>query len=100
MKLNQKQLAWWRRTRRNGKLRFVLVRGVLGWGLLLAVFWSVVTHLLSHGANGFMSQDFYQRLLIALALFPVGGLSLFLWLWFQLERAYSEQQDEDALNAS
>ncbi|MHC4375837.1 MAG: hypothetical protein ACYS26_04465 [Planctomycetota bacterium] len=54
------------RTIAKGRTRFILVRGVLGWGVTTAVLWSVLMAI-SEGWSP------WSTLPTALALFPIGG---------------------------
>ena len=60
-------LARWARIRRKGPLRFILLRGVLGWGLVAALVYSLVMWAVA-GAN--------LRVLLPLSMviFPIGGV--------------------------
>lgn len=71
----------WAQVRRQGMVRFVLVRGVLGWGLTTALIYSLLMWGIA-GAN--------PRVLLPLSLllFPLGGLLWGAAMWWLLERKY------------
>jgi hypothetical protein len=67
----------WERIRERGKLRFVLTRGVLGWGGLMFVFMSGIGIFLHHGR-------FYLSLpgvAFGLLIWGTGGYLFGLWMW-------------------
>ncbi len=88
MKETSDPFARWTQVRRKGPLRFVLLRGVLGWGLTAALLYSLIMCAVT-GAN--------LRLLLptALVLFPVGGLLWGAVMWWILERRYQQHAPID-----
>src|SRR5882724_1322554 len=91
MRLNDKQLAAWRTTRRRGKRRFIVVEWMVYWGLPTGMMWSVAMTILERGFSNILSESFVIQSLIASILFPVGGFFAGLWIWTRSERAYLEQ---------
>ena len=77
-------LARWARIRRKGPLRFILLRGVLGWGLVAALVYSLVMWAVA-GAN--------LRVLLPLSMviFPIGGVLWGAVMWWFLERRYQRE---------
>jgi len=73
MRLNDKQLAAWRTTRRHGKRRFIVVEWMVYWGLPTGMMWSVAMTILERGFSNILSESFVIQSLIASILFPVGG---------------------------
>lgn len=71
MTRKEEQRAQWAITRQKGKARFILLRGVLGWGLTTAILYSLVLWLV-------LDTDIKMLLPISLVIFPMGGL---LWGW-------------------
>ena len=82
--LTQAQADNWERIRRRGRRRFILVRGVLGWGVLTAVLWSALMAFLGMGVG------FLGNLAVAIVLFPIGGLAFGAWAWSIGERKYAQ----------
>jgi hypothetical protein len=76
--------ARWTRIRRKGPFRFILLRGVLGWGLAAGTLYSLVMWALT---------DAHLRLLLplSLVLFPAGGLLWGAAMWWFLERRYQRE---------
>ena len=65
-----------------GRTRFVLLYGVLGWGVPTAILFALVQGYLD-GWDGLL-----LKLMMALVLFPLGGIAwgLFMWKMQQLMR--------------
>jgi hypothetical protein len=77
-----KNWSKWEATRSKGLLRFVLLSGVLGWGVSVAivyslVMWAVFPHL--------QPGPLLARSLI---IFPAAGVLWGLAVWFWTERQY------------
>ena len=84
MKLDEAQLARWAVTREKGKARFILLHGMLGWGLTTAVLYSLLMWLV-------MDASLKVLLPIALILFPIGGLLWGWCVWSFSERAFHKR---------
>lgn len=74
----------WESTRNKGRIYFVLVHGVIGWGVVTAVLWSLIMQVV------FPVNTFLVRTLIALILFPLGGLGFGLFMWHLNEKKYKQ----------
>lgn len=72
----------WEAIRAKGKKRFIWVNGFIGWGLTTAILWSLLMHFMQP------AQIHWIRPLIALVLFPVGGLLWAHFVWQASERKY------------
>ena len=75
-------LARWEATRRRGPWRFILLRGVLLWGLGCGLLFGLLS------ASAFPQAPAAQRWALSLSLFPLGGLVLGALLWRTHERTY------------
>ena len=73
----------WERTRKKGKSHFIWVNGFLCWGILTAVLWSIIMHISQP------QEPIWLRPLIALVLFPIGGLFWGNWVWNASEKKFS-----------
>ena len=85
------RLAAWGRIRANGKARFVLSWGVLGWGVTTAVLSSaLMAYSNRQGALAF--QPFMVKLLVhlgpSLVLFPLAGIFFGSAMWALSERRH------------
>src|SRR5438552_3868086 len=79
--IRQLRLARWERIKQGGIWRFVLLRGVLGWGLTMGVIGVIFEHV-SRKAEAF---PWYS----ILGLFLVGGFVWGLIMWFVTMWSYS-----------
>ena len=75
----------WAKTREKGKQRFVLVNGVLGWGVTTAILWCVLMELIEP------SQNIWVRPIIALIIFPIAGIVFGHLMWDKSEKAYEKE---------
>ena len=80
----------WETTRAKGKKRFVWVNGFIGWGITTAILWSLAMQFIQP------SIDILVRPLIALALFPLGGLLWAHFVWWATEKKYLEAKVENS----
>lgn len=81
--MTRKQIESWAKIRKAGKRQFILLRGVLGWGLFTAVMWSVVVSMVDDVA-------FSELLPGAIVLFPLAGLVWGVTNWSSSERSYQD----------
>lgn len=81
--MRERDRAKWERVRAKGKRRFVLMRGVLGWGLGTAILSSVLLAI-----EGVPSFHLWPGLPIAVLVFAAGGYFWGSWVWDILERQY------------
>ena len=81
------QVAKWEKTRARGRTRFIVVYGVLLWGLSTAALMTLV-----FAVQG--QDDWLLRGLFIFVLFPlIGGPMFGLFLWWWTERRYSRAVD-------
>ena len=73
----------WRKIQTHGKLRFVLLRGVLGWGLPTAILTRVADFYL------FKEADTAPSWLVTPLIFSVGGYLFGLLMWSRSEAYFS-----------
>lgn len=90
--MSEKFIAQWEKIRAKGKNNFVWVRGVLIWGLVTAVMWSIFMEYTQPSANKLI------RPVIALILFPCGGFFWGLLTWHFSEKKYNKLK-ENKLNS-
>ena len=72
----------WSKTRTKGKFKFVLIDGVLGYGLITAIVCSVILQIISPQKNIFL------RPLIFLIVFSIIGIIKGLLSWYRNEKKY------------
>jgi phosphate/sulfate permease len=56
------------------KFRFILLRGVLGWGIPTAI----LSQLIKHFTGG---EDFFDGIVLSLIIFPITGIFFGYYLW-------------------
>lgn len=80
------RFQYWEQTRTQGPWRFILLHGVLVWGLRSALLFAVVWILFS----GEVPQGVPKVVILAVSmtLFPVGGVVLGQILWWASEKSY------------
>jgi len=78
----------WEKTRQKGKEKYVLVNGVLGWGVTTAIIWSVLMEMFQP------SENIWVRPLIALIIFPLGGIAFGYLTWNASEKQYKAKMKE------
>jgi hypothetical protein len=86
------EAAKWEKVRGRGKKRYVLVTGVLLWGVVTGIVWSIVMS----AVQGWDRLPLY--LILALILFPIGGIFFGLQMWKILESRYAATPEEKASN--
>lgn len=70
----------WTKIRERGRKRFVLLYGVLGWGVPTALLFTIWNGF-AEGWDGLLA-----KLLISLVIFPIGGIFWGMLMWAFLER--------------
>jgi hypothetical protein len=73
----------WEKMRKKGFLRFVLVNGVLYWGVLTGLFFAIAMSAIDSQRDPFL-----RTLCLSLVAFPIGGVFWGLFVWFWTERKY------------
>jgi hypothetical protein len=61
-----------------GPIRFILLRGVLYWGVFTAILFSAFMYIFEDG------EIFFENMKYDIWLFPLGGVAwgTFMWWWF------------------
>jgi hypothetical protein len=88
--MDREQMEQWEKTREGGELSFVLVRGVLGWGLTMAVVGCCFTYFANplHPANFWMIPVFIPALCLG-AGYVFGKV-----VWAGTEKAYQDAKEK------
>jgi len=85
----QQRLAHWGETRQKGKRRFILVNGALAWGVSTALVWTMVMWLIAP------EFEPLPNLLLALVMFPMGGMVWGWIVWASTEKEYLRRTGVD-----
>jgi hypothetical protein len=84
----------WLRMQRQGKLSYVLRRGVLLWGGSMFVLFACW--------NAYQLRDHLDKLPVLLALnaviWSLGGMSWGLWTWHSCEKRFRNELPQDSIN--
>ncbi|HBI03070.1 MAG TPA: hypothetical protein DDY49_03450 [Paenibacillaceae bacterium] len=78
--MNNYQNEQWKKTRSKGKMRFILLRGVLGWGLPVGLIHSIWTHW----------NDGIMTMVQSTIIFMICGLIFGAIYWMFMEKYKSE----------
>jgi hypothetical protein len=94
--MNVRKAAGWGKTRAKGMAHFIIVRGILGWGLPTGLLVLLIHHLFFH-------SDYSMREAMARIIpYALGGIFFGYWMWTYCEnayRSYLSQQEIEALDA-
>ena len=82
MEMNQRNMKKWEQIRSKGRSRYIWVNGVVIFGLVTAISWSIMMELVQP------SEFIFLRPLMALILFPAGGYFFGIFNWKANENKY------------
>lgn len=89
MKWNSAKASKWEKVRSRGKRHFVLIRGVLGWGLVMFLFMTVFSHFQKTGFKAPSFDDISITIIVINAvIWPIAG---FVWgacTWSITDKSY------------
>jgi|TARA_B110000211_G_C13811680_1_gene435191 hypothetical protein len=68
----------------HNKFRFILLRGVLGWGIPTAIIFQLIMHLTG-------DRNFFDGLISSLIIFPISGIFFGYFLWKAKSRKLLKQ---------
>ncbi len=86
---NSKSTKWWERTRKKGKTRYILVNGVLFWGVPMLIFMSFIGD-----RNPFSNGLFSAASLVHYIVWLGAGLVYGFAMWHYFERKYAKENAE------
>ncbi len=85
--MNQKDIDKWEVMREKGVARFLVLHGVLGWGLPMFI---IMTFVVNH-----TSLDDLSRIFASVIIWGIGGLCFGYWMWRIGERRYQKAMIDD-----
>jgi len=85
-KMREKQIEKWERIRKVGKSKYIFHTWVLKNGIITAIIWSISMQLIEP------QEKWFVRPLIALLLFPIGGILTGNLVWNSGERKYKRNK--------
>jgi hypothetical protein len=80
--MNSEQKEKWKRIRSKGKIRFILLRGVLSWGFPVGLIYSLWTH---------WSESIMIKVLSIVIFMVFGGFIWGLLYWMSMEKKYKNE---------
>jgi hypothetical protein len=83
--MSKKQADRWEKTRTRGRSAFILMYGVLFWGVVTAFLFAAISLLIS-------DRSFLETLKFALPTFMIGGVFWGIMMWVMSERSYRTYQ--------
>lgn len=87
-KWTEKAHEKWRVIRAKGRMRFILLHGVLGWGLPMFILMAVVPRWLG------LPFNWEKYLLVGIILFPAGGAGFGGALWNACENQFRKHESK------
>ena len=84
--MTPQQKEKWSKVRRLGQQRYILLYGVLGWGVTTGVVWAIVMSAIG-GWDGLIF-----RLALALITFPLGGYFVGKQMWSRTEKKFQKAE--------
>ncbi len=72
--MKAEQLDAWRDTRKHGAFKFVLIKGVLGWGLPMLLLMALIKQPFADGI-------FSKTAMVHFVVWPLGGLIVGTLMW-------------------
>jgi hypothetical protein len=80
----------WEKLRAKGKWNYILLYGVLGWGVSTGILFSLIFPL-GMAATG-SSAPFLPIFALSIVLFPLGGVAWGYSMWISQEKVYCEMK--------
>ncbi|PRX34745.1 hypothetical protein BX659_10260 [Orenia metallireducens] len=91
--MNKKEKERWEQIRAKGKLRYILVHGIIGWGVSTAIIYTLVGLIMDKGIGmeNISLQKSLIDLAIALVVFPTVGVLQSIFTWNKKEQEYLKE---------
>lgn len=83
--MKEKQFDKWRKMRVKGKRNYILINGLLSWGLPMFI---VMTFLVNKPDDGHMSL---AMIAINALIWALGGLAFGYFTWYASEKSYQKE---------
>ena len=96
--MTEKQHQRWSRIRKQGMARYVLFQGVIFWGGIMTVVWSlylIVSNWVFFGIRYAMDPQHLLRIVVpAVILYPLLGLVWGIWTWNASETGWNSYRPD------
>lgn len=89
--MRRSQKLKWELIRTRGKLRYIFVNGLLGWGVPTAILFTIMTSLFETKSLSF-DQEIVKTFIISIIIFPIGGVFWGVWTWSWIVKKLSNEQ--------
>jgi len=89
--VRRSQKLKWELIRTRGKLRYIFVNGLLGWGVPTAILFTIMTSLFETKSLSF-DQEIVKTFIISIIIFPIGGVFWGVWTWSWIVKKLSNEQ--------
>jgi hypothetical protein len=88
--MNEKKVKRWERTRKMGKTRYIIVYGVLIWGIVAGLSFPFIQWILFNQPPG------PSRFVLSLIVFQITGIFVGIVTWNNSERMYQQFLDKNS----
>lgn len=92
------KLEKWEKLRTKGKWNYILIYGVLGWGVGTGILFSLVFPLVMEAMGD--KPPFLPVFAGSIVLFPLGGIAWAWFMWIYAEKVYWEAKGSEQPPAS
>ena len=92
------KLEKWEKQRAKGKWNYILIYGVLGWGVGTGILFSLVFPLVTEAMGD--KAPFLPVFAGSIVLFPLGGVAWGYWMWILAEKVYWEAKASEQEHAA
>ena len=82
------KLEKWEKMRAKGKWNYILIYGVLGWGVGTGILFSLFFPLVTEAMG--IKAPFLPVFALSIVLFPLGGIAWAWFMWIYAEKFYWE----------
>jgi hypothetical protein len=82
--MKEDKLKKWEKTRKLGIVKFILIYGVLLWGVPVGIIWTIIMEII------FLGNAWFSTLIIALIVFPISGIAFGSIMWHYAENNYNK----------
>ncbi|MCM3038773.1 hypothetical protein M3201_03540 [Paenibacillus motobuensis] len=90
--MKAKHLNKWEKIRAKGRKKYIIINGVVAWGIPTAILFAIVMTLWNTKTIEF-NRDFIVLLLTSIILFPIGGIGVGVWTWHTYESNYQKNRN-------
>ena len=86
--MNSAQLNKLEKVISKGKWHYIIIHGVIGWGVTTAVLFSLLQSFTGE-------TSFTEAIGLSLIMFPVGGIAWGFFMWFYYNKQYNKLKNNE-----